>query len=297
LLRKIRKLALWFLMDILYITLLFSIPQIPRLPIQTFLFTHFIGIGIATVVMFAGLGAGILWFPVFTYLGFSPLEIIPISLFTQIAGLGSGSLKYCIEKMVNMTIVSRFLPCVFIGVSIGYLSGIFIPREYEKWLLFLFFIVVLYLIVLMIKSLREIPVKKNTGVNPAIFSSFKCRMIVIVSSFFTGFLSIGNSDWLIPYMERRLKIPISRAVATGVFIMFCAACFYFLITAGSALLGTRDWPRHLLILQATCSGVIVGGQIGARLVKIKFIKKYQKPVFILMLVLSGLNMIVEFFKY
>ena len=113
----------------------------------------------------------------------------------------------------------------------------------------------------------------------------------MVSSFFTGLLSIGNSDWLIPHMESNLKMHPSRAVATGLFIMFCCSLFFLCLSAATVWAGMQSWPQSSPILLATCSGVIVGGQIGTRLVKVQWLKDHQKHAFILMLCLSIIHLL------
>jgi len=283
---------LWLLVDILFIIVLFNIPEIKHPLLGAFIITHIYAICIATMVMFTGLGAGVLWFPYFTLIGCSPSESVTLSLLTQMAGKGSGSFQYLIDQMIDWKVVKAFIPYAIVGVLIGYMAGFVLSKKNENWLLLIFIIVVLYLIFTMIRSFNEQSV--NPTHKPKYELLEKSGSVVMSSSFFTGLLSIGNSDWLIPYMIRVLKMPNSRAVATSIFIMFSVTVFFLFLTIGSIFLEIRYLPHLMPILWATCSGVVVGGQIGTRLVKVKIFQKYQLHAFIMMLIISELHMIWKF---
>ena len=61
-------------------------------------------------------------------------------------------------------------------------------------------------------------------------------------------------------MTRRGVVLLPRAC----FIMFCTSLFFLLLMAVSVTFGIRSWPASSPILFATCSGMIIGGQIGTR---------------------------------
>ncbi len=280
----------WLATDAVYLLLLsFFLGREFSLPFSRLILIHVLGIGVGTMVMFTGLGAGMLWIPVLTFLGIRPTEAVSISIFTQIAGKGIGSLTYLLTGMVDMKVALRFIPMALTGAGLGYLSGFFISREYERLLLYIFLMIAGYLLFKMIQSLNE-PVSDEPFL-PHEDALRKSWPVVVVSSFFTGLLSIGNTDWLIPHMERKLKMPTSRSVATGLFIMFVTTLFFLLLVSISVWLGFRDWPRGTNLLFATCSGVIVGGQIGTRLIRYLWFRKHQKHAFILALALSMVHLL------
>jgi uncharacterized membrane protein YfcA len=283
------SLITWFALDCAYLLAVFA--ALPNLPISRpeFLLAHGLGIVIATMVMFTGLGAGVLWIPLLVFLHVKPSEAVSISIFTQIAGKGVGSFNYFRAGMVDRRVARYFIPFACIGVALGYGAGFVISREYERLLLYLFVSVAVYLLIKMVKSLGQEQAREHGRFTDEHLR--KSRLIVIVSSFFTGLLSIGNSDWLIPHMERHLDIPTSRAVATGLFVMFCGSVFFLCLTALAVLTGIEAWPQSSPLLLATCSGVIVGGQIGTRLVQVQWLKGYQKHAFILMLGLSIIHLL------
>ncbi|MGE4542649.1 MAG: TSUP family transporter [Pedobacter sp.] len=151
--------------------------------------------------------------------------------------------------------------------------------------------VVLYLLVAMLAGR-----KGNSSSAAEASVSRPNRLLVTGSSFFTGILSVGTSNWLIPHMVRRLRMPVSQAVATGIFVMFSTAIIFWLLIVASVMLGWRDWPQNPPILFGTVPGVILGGQIGSRLIRFPRLKHCQSAVFVGVLVLSASHMIWEFFR-
>ncbi len=287
-----KYLGFWILADTAYVFFLsFFLDAIAPLSFSKFIFVHFLAIGVGAMVMFTGLGAGVLWIPVLTFLDVRPSEAVAISIFTQIAGKGTGSLTYFFNGMVDVKTAVSFIPMALTGVTLGFLASFYISREYEQLLLFIFVLIAAYLLIRTIQSLKTpVPVIDSSPVARSV-NIFKSYPVVIVSSFFTGLLSIGNTDWLIPHMTVKLKMPTSRAVATSLFIMFATIMFYLFLVFVSVRQGYASWPHGTYLLYATCSGVIVGGQIGTRLIRIPWFERYQKHTFIVLLGLSIIHLL------
>ena len=292
LLKAPKYLGFWMLADIAYVfSLFFFLNAIIPLSFSKFIFVHFLAIGVGAMVMFTGLGAGILWIPVLTFLEIRPSEAVAISIFTQIAGKGTGSLTYLFNGMVDVKTAAAFIPMALVGVTLGFLFS-FYMRGYEQFLLYIFVFIASYLLIRTIQSLRSLtPAIKAPQVIPPPVIYAGSYPVVILSSFFTGLLSIGNSDWLIPHMALKLKMPISRAVATSLLIMFVTILFYLVLTCISVWQGYASWPHGTYLLFATCSGVIVGGQIGTRLIHISWFERYQKHTFIVLLGVSIIHLL------
>jgi len=288
-----KSLGFWMLADTAYVFFLsFFFNTVIPVSFSKFIFVHFLAIGVGAMVMFTGLGAGILWIPVLTFLEIRPSEAVAISIFTQIAGKGTGSLTYFFNGMVDVKTAAAFIPMALAGVSLGFLSSFYISRGYEQLLLYIFVLIAAYLLIRTIQSLRSpVPViEVSPAVTPPV-SYARSYPMVVMSSFFTGLLSIGNTDWLIPHMTLKLKMPTSRAVATSLFIMFVTILFYLFLACISVWQGYASWPHGTYLLFATCSGVIVGGQIGTRLVRIPWFEKYQKHTFIVLLGVSIIHLL------
>lgn len=293
-LRKIpRYFAFWVLIDIIYIFFISSFlgTGIP-LSLSQFIGVHLLAIAVGTMVMFAGLGGGVLWIPVLTFLDIRPSEAVAISIFTQIAGKGTGSLTYLFYGMVDMEKAASFIPMALLGVTLGFLAGFCIPTAYDRFLLYIFLLIAGYLLMRTIQSLNtqnsDADEKIPRDTMPPLRRSYP---VVVFSSFFTGFLSIGNTDWLIPHMTLKLNMETSRAVATSLFIMFVTILFYLILVCISVWVGNASWPHGTSLLFATCSGVIMGGQIGTRLIRIPWLKKHQKHTFIILLAMSIIHLI------
>lgn len=290
--RWIFRVIAWIVADGVFIACLFLLLADTGPTGVDFAIAHALGIGIATVVMFTGVGGGVLWFPIFIWLGCGPRDAVMLSLFTQIAGKGSGTIRYLRQGMVDLLVGRHFLPYALAGVFAGFVVGRVIPERIDKFLLLLFALTVFYLFWLMIRTDDG----QARGDDNQTASSLPAggRRIVVTASFFTGLLSIGNSDWLIPYMERRMKMAMNRAVATGIFVMFYSAVFFLAVVLFTVASGQTPSPGHLHLLWGTCSGVIIGGQIGAGLVNFEFVRRHQKRVFAIVLLLAGLDMIRAF---
>lgn len=288
-----KYLAFWILADTVYVFFLFFfLNAIIPLSFSKFIFVHFLAIGVGAMVMFTGLGAGTLWIPVLTFLEIRPSEAVAISIFTQIAGKGTGSLTYLFNGMVDVKTAAAFIPMALAGVTLGFLSSFYISRGYEQLLLYIFVLIAAYLLIRTIQSLRSPPpfIDASPVITPPIIYA-RSYPVVIVSSFFTGLLSIGNTDWLIPHMTLKLKMPTSRAVATSLLIMFVAILFYLFLACISVWQGYASWPHGTHLLFATCSGVIVGGQIGIRLILIPWFERYQTHTFIVLLGVSIIHLL------
>lgn len=292
--KESQRLRFWVILDILYVALfcLFGHQATCRLECG-FLTPHLYGVFVGTLVMFTGLGAGVLWFPFLTFLDFSPKEIVPISLFNQIMGKGSGTFKYFTDNLLDKKTAIQSIPFAMAGVFIGFSASFIVPKSHEKWLYIVFVGVVIFLLLTMIFHKNPLIEEERPYRAPAGLL-WKSNLVLLCASVFTGLLSIGNSDWLIPYMESRLKMPAQKAIATGIFIMFISALFYMVLALFTVLMGRPFLPENRAILFATCSGVILGGQIGSRLGQIHQFKTHQRRIFIIMMALSAIHITWEF---
>lgn len=150
-----RHLAFWALADAIYVFFVSSFlgTDIP-LSIPRFTVVHLLAIALGTMVMFTGLGAGVLWIPVLTFLDIRPSEAVSISIFTQIAGKGTGSLTYLFNGMVDMKTARSFIPMALLGVTLGFLAGFYVPVAYDRFLLYIFLLIAGYLLMRTIQSLN-----------------------------------------------------------------------------------------------------------------------------------------------
>jgi hypothetical protein len=283
-------LVTWIFLDAFYLpALLLLTPWTAGLSAAEFFMAHGFAIAVGSIVMFTGVGGGMLWIPLLTLLEVKPSEAIFISIFTQLAGKGMVSVTYLLKGLVDVRVARCFVPYALFGTLVGYVSGFFISAKYERILIYVFVLAATCLLLRMLHSLYHDPLERDKVFD--VDAMKNSRLIVIISSFFTGLLSIGNSDWLVPHMERKLKMQTVSAVATGLFVMFTTLVFFLVLTAGSIGLGLRDWPATTPLLFATCSGVMLGGQIGTRLIRFQWLRERQKHAFILVLALSIIHLL------
>jgi len=280
----------WLFLDAIYLLVILRFTRWTiTLSTIDFFIVHCFAIAVGTVVMFTGVGGGMLWIPLLTLLKVRPSEAIFISIFTQIAGKGMGSVNYLLAGLVDIRVARYFVPYALFGTFAGYVSGFFISAKYERILIYIFVFAATCLLLRMLRSLYNDSLESDKIFD--LNAMRQSRLIVIVSSFFTGLLSIGNSDWLVPHMERNLKMQTISAVATGLFVMFTTLLFFLFLTVVSAGLGLRNWPSSTPLLFATCSGVMIGGQIGIRLIRYQWLRERQKHAFILVLALSIIHLL------
>jgi hypothetical protein len=287
--KQTEYLVFWIAMDIIYILAIWIVLDIQLLPVHIFFIAHIFGIIVATLVMFTGIGAGVLWLPLLTFSGIPPSEAISLSIFTQIAGKGIGTINYIRDGVANLRVIRHFLPYSFIGITIGFMASCLLSLKSERLLLYVFVGVAFYLLIQMLQSLYTD--HRNYCLQLEERAMKKSRLIVICSSFFTGLLSIGNSDWLIPHMKQKLRMSTPESVATGIVIMFFSVVFYLMLTIACVFLGLNEWPEHSPILFSTCSGVMMGGQIGTRLTRFEWLRKTQQHAFIILLALSIIHLL------
>ena len=76
------QLGAWILGDLLFLLGVFSLPSL-ALPVgDTFLIAHISGVGVATIVMFAGIGGGVLWCPSFLWKPCPERQVAVIPIFS-----------------------------------------------------------------------------------------------------------------------------------------------------------------------------------------------------------------------
>ena len=95
-------------------------------------------------------------------------------------------------------------------------------------------------------------------------------------------------------MERRLGVEMHIAVATGLCLVFIGTVGYLAAKSVAVAAGVDSFPDQLPLLWGTCSGVIVGAQIGTAMVRLGALQKAQRHVFLVILFLAGADMLRRF---
>lgn len=232
-----------------------------------------VGIGIAAVAMFFGLGGGVLWMPVLlTFTPLQPEEAVICTLIIQMFGQLSASASNSRAGLVSWPLVSMMavvgLPCVGIGVL---LSAVLHPVWIKLFLgLVIFFIAYAFL--------RGDDFFVQGSDQPDLQAARKGRPIAATGSVLTGFLGIGVGDWLVPFFNMRCGLSMTRSVATCIVLMLILSSAALL--ANLLLLG-RSIPWSVAL--PGIIGVLIGAQFGARLLQLVPETRF-KEFFVLMLV-------------
>jgi hypothetical protein len=231
-----------------------------------------LGIVIASIAMFFGLGGGVLWMPVL--LMSTDLEpqnavvcTIIIQFFGQLSASYSNHQAGLIDWRLVRLLVSAGVPAVIVGVVF---SRLLHPVWIELFLgLTIFFIAYVFL-----RGDDFFVIGSNKA---DLEAARRGRVITIIGSILTGFLGIGVGDWLVPFFNMRCKLAMVRSVSTSIALMMILS-----LTALTVhILFGRSIEWRIAIPGAV--GVLIGAQVGSRLLR-KVPETHFKEFFVLMLV-------------
>ena len=231
-----------------------------------------VGMIIATVAMFFGLGGGVLWMPILlTFTSLQPEEAVICTIVIQMFGQLSASVSNSRAKLVNWPLVRMMalvgLPCVGAGVL---LSVVLHPVWIKLFLgLVIFFIAYAFL--------RGDDFFVQGSDQPDLQAARLGRPLAAMGSVLTGFLGVGVGDWLVPFFNMRCGLAMTRAVATCIVLM--------LVLSSAALLAHLLLGRSIpwSVALPGIIGVLIGAQLGARLLQ-RVPETRFKEFFVLMLV-------------
>jgi uncharacterized membrane protein YfcA len=238
------------------------------------------GILIATIVTIVGFGGGILWVPfLLIALNIPPASALLTSLLIQVAGTASGSVAFIRNKKVDirlaLLLLAMGLPSLIIGSYIGcHLTlshiGLFIG------------LISLTTALLFVSSNHKYGEEGDERVN--LRAAFKHSWIACITAIMCGMLTINIGEWLVPIMQKKMRLKMSNSIATCVMI----TCGMSILAAASHFaMKTRP---NLSAAAWGIPGVLIGGQIGPRLLN-KIDDRQLKEVFIFLLTLIGIHLI------
>jgi uncharacterized membrane protein YfcA len=232
-----------------------------------------LGIVIAAVALFFGLGGGVLWMPVLlTVVKLRPDEALLCTIVIQTFGQFSATVSNSRAGLISWPIVKLLAAVGLPGVLAGVLVSFLINPLYIK----LFLGLVIFFIAYAFMRGDDFFVAGSEQADMDMVRS-QGRLITAAASALTGFLGVGVGDWLVPFLNMRCGLSINRAVAT------CIALMLFLSAAAvtaQLLLGRRIlWQ----VAFPAIIGVLLGAQMGARLLQ-KVPETQFKELFVLMLV-------------
>ncbi|RKX59745.1 MAG: sulfite exporter TauE/SafE family protein [Thermodesulfobacteriota bacterium] len=220
----------------------------------------------AFIFSMLGLGGALLYIPIFKWFGFDFKTVaIPTGLFLNGITALSSSIYYLRSKMVDIKGAIPMIITSFIGAPLGAYTTKFIPTSA---------LIILFAIGMSIAGIRMI--LSSSYAEPTSLMPFLKRAVITGSiSFFIGFiaglLGIGGGFLFVP-MLIAVGYPTKIAAATTSFIVVFSSFSGF---AGHVTEGHFD----LRLLIFTTIAVIIGSQIGARVMKGKMKPLWIKRLF------------------
>jgi len=230
-----------------------------------------------------GLGGALLYVPVFYWLGYDFKTVaIPTGLLLNGITALSAAIYYLRAKMVDIKGALPLLISSFLSAPIGAYLTEFIPVK----LLMLFFIIAIWFAGLKMLFSSSKEQKK--------FYSYKLKLILMIIGgafigLIAGMLGIGGGFLFVPLMIA-IGYETKIAAATNSFIVIFSSFSGFL---GHITTGHFNVPLMIF----TTVAVIIGSQIGARVMKEKMKSQWIKQMFGIILIGVGIKLLWKNLPY
>ncbi len=227
-------------------------------------------LSLAFLFSMLGLGGSMLYIPVFTWFGFAMKSVaIPTGLLLNGVTALSASIYYLRAKMVDVRGAAPMVVTSLIAAPAGAVLTRFVPTD-ALMLLFSLGMLVAGSIMLLRSSARE----------PAALLPFGKRALLtgtagLFVGFVAGLLGIGGGFLFVPTLIA-VGYPTKQAAATSAFVVVFSSFSGF---AGHVAEGHYDWRIMILGLVA----VVIGSQIGAKVMMEKMKARWIKALFGLLL--------------
>jgi uncharacterized membrane protein YfcA len=247
-----------------------------------------ISILIATISMSSGIGGAVFFSPLLMlWLKLDPREAIGAALATELFGFSSGLIAYYKAKLIDFRLAINLLLFSVPAAVLGTIYSDMVPPLVLKTI---FAVGLIFIGYQMFSSWRkeeretsEAAFKKefaNTFESELTDSSGKTyrytvcnksmgRSFAAIGGAFVGMISVGLAELQEYHLVARCKVPTPVAVATSIFVVVITVLvasighFYEFAKEGGEVLN-----QVVNIVIFSGPGVIIGGQIGAKLQKI-----------------------------
>jgi uncharacterized protein len=235
---------------------------------------------LAFIFSMLGLGGAMLYVPLLHWFGFDfKTEAIPTGLLLNGITAISAALVYFRAQMVDVKGSVPLIVASFLGAPVGaYLTGMVSTRV----LILLFAVCMLFAGARMLLTADQ--PDKGTMMEA------RKRYLIMGSGGFligliAGLLGIGGGFLFVPMMLA-MGYPTKRAAATSSFVVIFSSLSGF---AGHLAEGHFNWPLMLF----TTIGVIVGSQVGAKVMREKMKAKWIKQMFAVVLLGTALKLLLK----
>jgi uncharacterized membrane protein YfcA len=231
-----------------------------------------------------GLGGAMLYIPVFHWLGYDFKSVaIPTGLLLNGVTALSAAIFYLKSKMVDVRGAIPLIISSFIGAPVGAYFTQFVSTQ----LLILFFVIAMaFAGIRMLISSGKPEREKQI--------SYALKMfLMLAGGFFIGFiaglLGTGGGFLFVPLMLA-MGYKTKEAAATSSFVVIFSSFSGF---AGHVAEGHFNW----LFMLSTTIAVIIGSQIGAKVMKEKMKARWIKQMFALVLLAVAMKLLLKNYTY
>ncbi len=245
-------------------------------------FTSGVILVLAFIFSMIGLGGSMLYVPFFHWVGFDfKTEAIPTGLLLNGITAVSAAVVYLRSKMVDVKGSVPLIVSSFLGAPVGACLTRIVPT---RTLILLFAISMLFAGGRMLLT-ADRP-EKTQMMEP------RLRLLLMGAGGFiigiiAGLLGIGGGFLFVPMMLA-MGYPTKRAAATSSFVVIFSSFSGF---AGHLAEGHFNLPLML----STCAAVIIGSQVGARLMKEKMKAKWIKQLFAVVLLGVAVKLLLKLY--
>lgn len=246
-----------------------------------------VGILISTFATIVGIGGGLLWAPFFVLLLKMPAQEAAIYSFAvQIVGMASATVSNIIKRHIYWKMVLILIPAIIFGEAVGsFVSQRLASSTVLQGGMGLMSIFVSLFFAFQPEHYDTI-LGRDRKDGPPIWLTALCVPFGTLS----GLFSVGIGDNLVPLLRGRLKVVMSDAIGTCLFLNLLIAVigFSFHITLGTLSIDLLN--KEML---AMCwVGVFIGGQLGPRLGQ-RIGDDRLKEIFIFVLMLIGIHLLYK----
>ncbi|MBI9075173.1 MAG: sulfite exporter TauE/SafE family protein [Desulfatibacillum sp.] len=225
---------------------------------------------LAFVFSMLGLGGAMLYIPVFHWFGFDFKSVaIPTGLLLNGITALSASIYYLRAKMVDVKGAVPLIISSFIGAPVGAFFTRLVPTET---------LILLFAVSMVFAGGRMLLVSGRPDKETMMALNHRIA-IMSVGGFFIGFiaglLGVGGGFLFVPLMMM-MGYKTKEAAATSAFVVIFSSFSGF---AGHLAEGHYEWP----LMIATMVAVVIGSQIGAKVMNEKMKAKWIKQMFAVVL--------------
>ena len=225
---------------------------------------------LAFVFSMLGLGGAMLYIPVLHWFGFDFKSVaIPTGLLLNGITALSAAIYYVRAKMVDIKGSLPLIVASFVGAPVGaYFTKFFAART----------LILLFALAMGFAGGRMLLTSGRADKEHIL--SYKSRLLLMgIGGFFIGFiaglLGVGGGFLFVPMMLM-IGYKTKQAAATSSFVVIFSSFSGF---AGHVAEGHFHWP----LMAATTIAVIIGSQIGAKVMKEKMRARWIKQMFAVVL--------------